>query len=194
MLNKDKVNEIVADMQEEERKEKIRQDGIADKFLENRLEYYVAMGIKEPSFKGFDNLIECIHSDIRDLVINESIEAQDNILNLAKNKVFDGLSKYNLYVFFHSCRGKFCLRNKSTGSEFFVIHRGFYNSDHEIHEWLAIEKEKEYLRGVERRKEQRKKWEDGLYTKEKKEAREWYLLFTFLAVILFVAIYIFLTK
>lgn len=42
-LNKEKVDEILADMKEEERKKQEAIEAEVDKFLENRLEYYVAM-------------------------------------------------------------------------------------------------------------------------------------------------------
>lgn len=43
MINKDKVNEILADMKEAERLKQEAIEAEVDKFLENRLEYYVAM-------------------------------------------------------------------------------------------------------------------------------------------------------
>lgn len=43
MINKDKVNEILADMKEEERKKQEAIEAEVAKFLEGRLEYYVAM-------------------------------------------------------------------------------------------------------------------------------------------------------
>lgn len=45
MINKDKVNEILADMKEEERKKQEAIEAEVAKFLEGRLEYYVAMVI-----------------------------------------------------------------------------------------------------------------------------------------------------
>ena len=62
MINKDKVNEILADMKEEERKKQEAIEAEVAKFLEGRLEYYVAMVLNRKCMP-YSELVSCVTSD-----------------------------------------------------------------------------------------------------------------------------------
>ncbi len=87
MINKDKVNEILADMKEEERKKQEAIEAEVDKFLEGRLEYYVAMVLNgkvgEPE-------------DLLEILINDGCENY----NIAMVSIDSALAEYDWYICF----------------------------------------------------------------------------------------------
>ena len=84
-LNKEKVNEILADMKEEERKKQEAIEAEVDKFLEVRLEYYVAMVINGMVYDEI-SLLHTLNND------------GCNLLFEAKDKINEALEEFNWYL------------------------------------------------------------------------------------------------
>ena len=85
MINKDKVNEILADMKEEERKKQEAIEAEVAKFLEGRLEYYVAMVLN-----GRIHSEQCLMS----VLCGERCADY----NVAKDRINKALEEYDWYL------------------------------------------------------------------------------------------------
>lgn len=93
MINKGKVNEILADMKEEERKKQEAIEAEVDKFLVDRIEYYVAM---------------VINGDIK-----YKYELMENLFKdgckykfTACKRIEKSLKEYDVYMCYHELQGK----------------------------------------------------------------------------------------
>lgn len=84
MINKGKVNEILADMKEEERKKQEAIEAEVDKFLEGRLEYYVAMVLNRKCMP-YSELVSCVSSDC------------PSNYEIVIKKIEDALAEYDYY-------------------------------------------------------------------------------------------------
>ena len=89
MINKEKVNEILADMKEEERKKQEAIEAEVDKFLENRLEYYVAMVMNGMIYYEI-SLLHILNNDGCNLPFE------------AKDKINEALEEFGWYLFLKS--------------------------------------------------------------------------------------------
>lgn len=85
MINKQKVDEILADMKEEERKKQEVIKAEVDKFLEVRLEYYVAMVINGMVYDEI-SLLHTLNND------------GCNLLFEAKDKINEALEEFDWYL------------------------------------------------------------------------------------------------
>lgn len=85
MINKDKVNEILADMKEEERKKQEAIEAEVDKFLADRIEYYVAMVLNGR-----------IHSEQCLMSVLCGDRCAD--YNVAKDRINKALEEYDWYL------------------------------------------------------------------------------------------------
>lgn len=84
-LNKQKVDEILADMKEEERKKQEDIEAEVAKFLEGRLEYYVAMVINGMMYDEI-SLLHTLNND------------GCNLLFEAKDKINEALEEFDWYL------------------------------------------------------------------------------------------------
>jgi hypothetical protein len=176
MLNKDKVNEIVADMQKEERLRKEELERQADEFLKDRLEYYVAMVVNDKIIYA-EKLIDTIEND----------KVSYSIKEIVLNKIESSLEELDIF------RAKYCYAHisdiKSIKNDWF--------SNEKIDRIRARQKEL----GIEIAKEEEDPWFDAKRTIQKmhddndlKEKMETYKLISgiLLAFLILALVFIFL--